>query len=148
MPHDKLASIGEAVVLGTDASGAAARQLEHKGLAGATPGRLTDGLPTMRLREDDNGVLASRVGSWAGEQNSWTRKWRAGSGSTVPTGKRMGVSARARGRTGDRPPKLTPKEIKTISALLKSAKISVAEIAPRFDIARSTLFRAILKPAA
>ena len=58
------------------------------------------------------------------------------------------TAARARGRTGGRPPKLTPKEIKTIRALLKSAEIPVAEIAARFHIARSTLYRAILKPAA
>jgi len=58
------------------------------------------------------------------------------------------TAASARGRTGGRPPKLTPKEIKTIRALLKSAEILVAEIAARFHIARSTLYRAILKPAA
>ena len=57
------------------------------------------------------------------------------------------TAARARGRTGGRPPKLTPKEIKTIRALLKSAEIPVVEIAARFHIARSTLYRAILKPA-
>ena len=57
-------------------------------------------------------------------------------------------SARARGRKGGRPPKLSPKEIKTIRSLLKSADISVAEIAARFHIARSTLYRAILKAAA
>lgn len=56
------------------------------------------------------------------------------------------TAARARGRTGGRPPKLTPKEIKTIRALLKSAEIPVAEIAARFHIARSTLYRVILKP--
>lgn len=54
------------------------------------------------------------------------------------------TAARARGR----PPKLTPKEINTIRALLKSVKIPVAEIAARFHIARSTLYRAILKPTA
>lgn len=58
------------------------------------------------------------------------------------------TATRARGRTGGRPPKLIPKEIKTIRALLKSAEIPVAEIAARFHIARSTLYRAILKPAA
>ncbi len=54
------------------------------------------------------------------------------------------TAARARGQ----PPKLTPKEINTIRALLKSVKITVAEIAARFHIARSTLYRAILKPTA
>jgi DNA invertase Pin-like site-specific DNA recombinase len=57
-------------------------------------------------------------------------------------------SARARGRKGGRPAKLSPKEIKTIRALLKTAAVPVAEIAARFGIARSTLYRAVLKPAA
>ena len=57
-------------------------------------------------------------------------------------------SARARGRKGGRPAKLSPKEIKTIRALLKTADVPVAEIAARFGIARSTLYRAVLKPAA
>jgi DNA invertase Pin-like site-specific DNA recombinase len=57
-------------------------------------------------------------------------------------------AARARGRTGGRPSKLSPKEIKTIRALLKTADIPVAEIAARFGIARSTLYRAVLNPAA
>ncbi len=57
-------------------------------------------------------------------------------------------SARARGRKGGRPAKLSSKEIKTIRALLKTADVPVAEIAARFGIARSTLYRAVLKPAA
>jgi len=57
-------------------------------------------------------------------------------------------SARARGRKGGRPAKLSPIEIKTIRALLKTADIPAAEIAARFGIARSTLYRAVLKPAA
>jgi DNA invertase Pin-like site-specific DNA recombinase len=56
-------------------------------------------------------------------------------------------AARARGRTGGRPSKLSPKEIKTIRALLKTADIPVAEIAARFGIARSTLYRAVLSAA-
>ena len=56
-------------------------------------------------------------------------------------------AARARGRAGGRPAKLSPKEIKTIRALLKSAEIPVSEIAARFHIARSTLYRAIGSPA-
>ena len=39
-------------------------------------------------------------------------------------------------------------EINTIRALLKTAGIPVAEIAARFGIARSTLYRAVLNPAA
>jgi Helix-turn-helix domain of resolvase len=50
-------------------------------------------------------------------------------------------------RKGGRPAKLSPKEIKTIRPLLKTAAVPVAEIAARFGIARSTLYRAVLKPA-
>jgi DNA invertase Pin-like site-specific DNA recombinase len=57
------------------------------------------------------------------------------------------TAARARGRKGGRPPKLSAKEVRTIRALLKTADIPVAEIAARFGIARSTLYRTILKPA-
>jgi DNA invertase Pin-like site-specific DNA recombinase len=57
-------------------------------------------------------------------------------------------SARARGRKGGRPAKLSAKEVRTIRALLKTADMPVAEIAARFGIARSTLYRTILKPAA
>jgi len=56
-------------------------------------------------------------------------------------------AARARGRTGGRPPKLSVKEIRTIRGLLKSADMPVAEIAARFGIARSTLYRSVLKTA-
>jgi DNA invertase Pin-like site-specific DNA recombinase len=54
-------------------------------------------------------------------------------------------AARARGRTGGRPSKLSVKEIKTIRGLLKNADMPVAEIASRFGIARSTLYRSVLK---
>ena len=37
---------------------------------------------------------------------------------------------------------------RTIRAVLKTADISVAEIAARFGVARSTLYRAVLNPAA
>jgi len=56
------------------------------------------------------------------------------------------TAARARGRKGGRPVKLSPKEVKTIRALLKTADIPVAEIAARFGIARSTLYRTMLRP--
>jgi DNA invertase Pin-like site-specific DNA recombinase len=57
-------------------------------------------------------------------------------------------AARARGRKGGRPPKLSAKEIKTISALLKTADIPVSEIAARFSVARSTLYRNVVNNAA
>lgn len=49
--------------------------------------------------------------------------------------------ARARGRHGGRPRKLQPKELKTIRALLKTTEASVQEIATRFGVSRSTLYR-------
>jgi DNA invertase Pin-like site-specific DNA recombinase len=57
-------------------------------------------------------------------------------------------AARARGRKGGRPAKLSAKEMKTIRPLLKTADIPVAEIAARFGIARSTLYRGVLNLAA
>ncbi len=57
-------------------------------------------------------------------------------------------AARARGRNGGRPSKLSPKEIRTIRALLKTADIPVSEIAARFNVARSTLYRTVLKSSA
>jgi DNA invertase Pin-like site-specific DNA recombinase len=57
-------------------------------------------------------------------------------------------AARARGRKGGRPPKLSAKEIKTMSALLKTADIPVSEIAARFSVARSTLYRNVVNNAA
>ena len=50
-------------------------------------------------------------------------------------------AARARGRQGGRPSKLQPKELKTIRALLKTTEVSVQEIATRFGVSRSTLYR-------
>lgn len=56
-------------------------------------------------------------------------------------------AARAPGRKGGRPAKLSAKEIKTIRALLKTADIPVTEIAARFGIARSTRYRVVSSPA-
>ena len=42
--------------------------------------------------------------------------------------------------------KLSAKEVKTIRGLLKTADMPIAEIAIRFGLARSTLYRTVLKP--
>ena len=48
---------------------------------------------------------------------------------------------RARGRKGGRPRKLSTRASKTITALLKTAEVSVQEIAKRYGVSRSTLYR-------
>ena len=54
---------------------------------------------------------------------------------------RAGLSAaRARGRKGGRRPKLSPKDIKTVRALLRTRELTVGEIAERFAVARSTIY--------
>jgi DNA invertase Pin-like site-specific DNA recombinase len=50
-------------------------------------------------------------------------------------------AARARGRKGGRPRKLSTRESKTITALLKTAEVSVQEIAKRYGVSGSTLYR-------
>jgi DNA invertase Pin-like site-specific DNA recombinase len=53
-------------------------------------------------------------------------------------------AARARGRKGGRPRKLTPKELKTVRALLRSGDVPVSTIAEQFRVARSTLYRNVV----
>ena len=50
-------------------------------------------------------------------------------------------AARARGRKGGRPRKLSLKDLKTVRALLKSGDIPVSTVAEQFRVARSTLYR-------
>ena len=50
-------------------------------------------------------------------------------------------AARARGRTGGRPPALKPKDIAAAKALLKDPAITVAEVARRMGEAASALYR-------
>jgi DNA invertase Pin-like site-specific DNA recombinase len=53
-------------------------------------------------------------------------------------------AARARGRKGGRPRKLTPKDLKTVRALLRSGDVPVSTIAEQFRVARSTLYRNVV----
>ena len=53
------------------------------------------------------------------------------------------MAGRARGREGGRRPKLSPSQIEAARQLLEGRGASVAEIADRFGVARSTLYRAI-----
>lgn len=53
------------------------------------------------------------------------------------------TAARARGRKGGRPPKLTPKEYREIAALLKSPEVHVQDIAKRYGVSRQTLYKNI-----
>lgn len=50
-------------------------------------------------------------------------------------------AARARGRKGGRPRKLTAKDLKTVRALLRSGDVPISTIAEQFRVARSTLYR-------
>lgn len=53
------------------------------------------------------------------------------------------AAAKARGRNGGRPPKLTPKQIHHAQRLLADPEVSVTELARSLGIARSTLYRAL-----
>ena len=50
-------------------------------------------------------------------------------------------AARARGRNGGRPKKLKSKDIRVIKALMQAGELPVQDIADRFGVARSTLYR-------
>src|SRR4051794_27732562 len=50
-------------------------------------------------------------------------------------------AARARGRTGGRPPALAAKDLAAAKAMLKDPAITVAEVAKRLAVAPSTLYR-------
>jgi DNA invertase Pin-like site-specific DNA recombinase len=50
-------------------------------------------------------------------------------------------AARARGRTGGRPPALTEKDLTAAKALLADSAITVDEVAKRLNVAASTLYR-------
>lgn len=51
------------------------------------------------------------------------------------------AAARARGRKGGRPPKLTSKDYKEIAVLLQNPDITVLDVAKRFGVSRQTLYQ-------
>ena len=55
-------------------------------------------------------------------------------------------AARARGRNGGRPKKLTTKDIQVIKTLMHAGELPVQDIADRFGVARSTLYRNEARP--
>jgi DNA invertase Pin-like site-specific DNA recombinase len=57
-------------------------------------------------------------------------------------------AARARGRNGGRPRKLKTKDIQLIKALMQAGKLPVQDIADRFGVSRSTLYRNAARPDA
>ena len=55
-------------------------------------------------------------------------------------------AARARGRNGGRPRKLKTKDIQVIKTLMHAGELPVQDIADRFGVARSTLYRNAAMP--
>jgi DNA invertase Pin-like site-specific DNA recombinase len=51
------------------------------------------------------------------------------------------AAARARGRRGGRKPSLDPQQIREIRALLRDPEIRVADVASRYGVSRTTLYR-------
>jgi len=58
------------------------------------------------------------------------------------------AAARARGRVGGRKPKLEEKQVREIKALLRDPDIQVSEVAGRYGISRTTLYKyvGVIKP--
>ncbi|WP_054073335.1 recombinase family protein [Comamonas testosteroni] len=56
-------------------------------------------------------------------------------------------AARARGRVGGRPSKLTPQQISTAKALMDANTMTITEIAKTFGVSRSTLYNISKIPA-
>jgi DNA invertase Pin-like site-specific DNA recombinase len=50
-------------------------------------------------------------------------------------------AARARGRKGGRPRKLSTRDLKTVRTLVRSGEVPISTIADQFGIARSTIYR-------
>lgn len=51
------------------------------------------------------------------------------------------AAARARGRSGGRKPKLGEKQVREIKALLRDPEIQVADVARRYGVSRTTLYK-------
>lgn len=51
------------------------------------------------------------------------------------------IAARARGRAGGRKPKLDDQQVREIKALLSDPDMRVAEVARRYDVSRTTLYK-------
>jgi DNA invertase Pin-like site-specific DNA recombinase len=51
------------------------------------------------------------------------------------------AAARARGRSGGRKPKLSPRDVKALRAMWKDKTIPVTDIAKRFGVSRTTLYK-------
>lgn len=51
------------------------------------------------------------------------------------------TAARARGRTGGRKPKLDEKQVREIKALLRDPEIQMADVARRYGVSRTTLYK-------
>ncbi|MCI0668060.1 MAG: helix-turn-helix domain-containing protein [Methylococcaceae bacterium] len=51
------------------------------------------------------------------------------------------AAARARGRSGGRKPKLNDKDIREIRALWRNRAIPVSDIAKRYGVSRTTLYK-------
>ncbi|CAO3959073.1 recombinase family protein [Achromobacter mucicolens] len=58
------------------------------------------------------------------------------------------AAARARGRSGGRKPKLGEKQVREIKALLRDPEIQVSEVARRYGVSRTTLYKyvGVIKP--
>lgn len=51
------------------------------------------------------------------------------------------AAARARGRAGGRKPKLDDQQVREIKALLRDPEIQVADVARRYGVSRTTLYK-------
>lgn len=51
------------------------------------------------------------------------------------------VAARARGRLGGRKPKLDTKQVREIKALLRDPEIQITEVAKRYGVSRTTIYK-------